>query len=365
MKALAEAVATKPAPTTHNVDDFEDDNGDDQHFHMACLEEIDRYRRIDEWIPSYHNILSTTALDCKQILAKAGIVDVRASDFLQYTPDGNSEYLRLNAFANLMDIGITKKDPVFRWFLFVLGTDPSTYVREHMIALFGKTLGAIAIGENSEAAVAKASQYDNLIIEQDSSTEERKAELARKQTVHGALSALKTELGANDVLKKELWNAIKSPTLSLQQMWELLEICDLLYLPKSEMVISLKYPRYWQCKKVGKGKVLFSRTDRVRTNLAPKRQLPPPIATTFQPPPTKREHSGTNMLPPNPQRKLFKPPKKPMVQTAKSSSSVESVPQSPGAGVGAEGEGGEEQKIKLTFSPLKAGGSGGSGAGSP
>lgn len=255
MSALADALSSKPAPISSSFEenmDLEDDDGDDIRFHNICLDEIDRYRHLDEWIPSYHNILSTTALDCKRQLIKAGATPFNLVDFLQYTRDGTSDILRLNAFGNLMELDMFKNDAILRWFLFVLGTDPSPYVRENMLRLLGKTLGTIAIGENSNAAAATATQSDGLIIEQDSSTEGRQADLARKQTVIGALQALKEEIGSNEVLKKGLWGAISSPAISLRELAELLELCELLYAPESSMIVVLKYPRYWKCTKVGK-----------------------------------------------------------------------------------------------------------------
>ena len=356
MKALAEALAARPPPAERAFDDFEDD-GDNEIFHNACLDEIDRYRRIDEWIPSYNNILSTTALDCKRILAKAGIIDTRSADFLQYTPDGTSDYLRLNAFGNLMTLGTIKNDAILRWFLFVLGTDPSPYVRENMLRIFERTLGATAIGEHLETAKAQVAQQDGLVIEQESSTEARQADLARKQTIQGALNALRDELSANTVLKTELWSAITSPALSLQQMGDLLDLCELLYTPVTSMVVVLKYPRYWTCKKVGKGKVLFSHSHRIRTTLLPKRQMPlqPQIP---QHPTLSRENTiAANTMQP-PLKLKFAVPKKPTLQSAPSTSSVESAPTSLEGSVGGEAP---KPRLKLSFSKLKAGG----GQGSP
>ena len=358
MRALAEALAVRPSPTVRAFDDFEDD-GDNENFHNACLDEIDRYRRIDEWIPSYHNILSTTALDCKRILAKAGIINIRPADFLQYTPDGTSEYLRLKAFENLMTLGMVKNDAILRWFLFVLGTDPSSYVREHMVHILGRTLGATAIGEHLEVAKAQESQEDGLVIEQESSTEARQADLARKQTVLGALNALKDELSSNLVLKTEIWNAITSPTLSLQQMGDLLDICDLLYTPETSMVVALKYPRYWTCKKIGKGKVLFSPSSRIRTTPMPKRpKLLPPSQPAPQPS-IKRENSIPAHAMGPPLKLKFGGPKRPALQKTPSASSVDSAPASREGSVGGEPS---KPKLKLSFSKLK--GLGG-GQGSP
>lgn len=327
MTGLAEALASKPPFPASDLDDFEDSGEDNQSFLNACLEEIDRHRRIDEWIPSYHNIISTTALDCQRILAKAGIIQISPADFLQYTSDGTSEYLRLSAFSNIMALGLAKNQAILRWFLFVLGTDPSPHIRENMLRIFGKTLGALAVGEHLEAAKEQAAQQDGLVIEQESTTEARQADLARKQTIEGAVNALRAEVSPNPVLKKELWKAIESPTLSLRQLGELLDICSWLYEPDPKMIVVLRYPRYWEYKNLGKGKLLFTRTARIRTTI-PKRQ-----SVTAPPQPSiKREESNTNngMQPP-PLKITFKTKKPLLPSTAPASSvtSVESVPPSP------------------------------------
>lgn len=350
MRGLAEALASKPPFPAHDLDDFEEGSGDNQSFLDACLEEIDRHRRIDEWIPSYHNILSTTALDCKRVLAKAGITQIFPADFLQYTTDSTSEYLRLSAFSNVMPLGLAKNDAILRWFLFILGTDPSPHVRENMLRILGKTLGSLAVGEHLEVAKEQAAQLDSLVIEQESTTEARQADLARKQTVEGALNALRNEVSTNLVLKKELWKAIESPALSLRQLGELLDVCDWLYEPDPKIIVVLKYPRYWEYKNLGKGKLLFTRTSRVRTTI-PKRK---PIAAAPQPF-IKRENGIPNNGMQPPLKLSFKPKKPPLQSTASASSvtSVESVPPSPVV----EGENAKPKlKIKLKV---------GSGVGKP
>lgn len=231
---------------------MEDDGGDDIIFHNQCLDMIDRYRRMDELVPSYHNILSRTALNSKFQLIKAGATPLNAIDFLQYTSDGTCDILRVNAFTNMMELGMIKDSLILRWFLCVLSTDPSPYIRENMLQIFGKALGFIAIGETSPAVSVEIAQPDGLIIEQDASTEARKADLARKQTVAGALIALKAEVGNNAVLQEQLWGAMASPILTLRELGQLLDICEMLYTPESSMVVVLKYPRYWKCTKIGK-----------------------------------------------------------------------------------------------------------------
>ena len=373
MKALAHAMSSTPISSLNEVDDFEDGlPADDIQFHNGCLEELDRYRRIDEWIPSHLNVVSISALECKLMLAKAGVIKVDANDFLQYTSDGTSDYLRLSAFASLMDLGFATNHAVLQWFLFILGIDPSPFMREQMLRIFGRTLGAIAIGEASEAS-AMMQPADGLIVEIEASTESRKADLLRKQTVTGALQALKQELESNPTLQKGLWSAITSPKISLQQMWQLLEICDRLYVPQTSMIVALKLPRYWKCTKTGKGKVVFSRTERIRTKPLPKRSIKLKInaaaaaataatsGSSDQRPAIRRNNSsgsgGLMGAPPPPQRTLLKPPKPPPPQSLSGASSMDNGLESPIQG---EGEKKKTMKLKLKFGSF--GGTGGAGS---
>lgn len=324
MEGLAEAMASKP-PLDRDMDGdftFAENDGDDLRFRQSCLEELDRYRRTDEWLPSFHNILSRTALKCTRLLSTAGVIHANPSALIQYTRDGTADELRLTAFDNLFEMGLANNNAVLRWFLFAMGSDPSPYFRCHAFCLFGKILGNFAIGQKSDDSSTQ--QQDGLIIEQEeSSTNARKADLARRTTVAGALAALKAEVQDNETFKSGIWTALSSPILSFHEIKDLLDICALLYEPNSSMVVKLKYPRYWQCKKVGKGQLRFSHTDRIRTTPTPTRVIappPPPLLlshtsssrSTVPSPGIKREDSSPSaaMLPP--QRKLiFKPPRRP------------------------------------------------------
>ena len=320
MGALSEAVASKPPPSRDMYTfDMSDDDGDDLRFHNACLEEIDRYRRMDEWIPSYHNVLSTNAISCQRHLAQANVIPINSCMLLHYTRDGTSDFLRLSAFSNLLELGLLKRDPILRWFFFILSTDPSPYVRAQLFHLLGKALGIIAIGDNPTPSGPQATEHDGLIIEQESSTTARQADLRRRQTVLGALEALKSEIGNHLALQLALWDAVTSPTISLHELGALLEICSLLYDPKYSLPISLAYPRYWSCTKIGRGRLRFT-PGRVRTEIRPKRQIGAPLRgvtpAAVRSPQIKRESSGGSVgagdgaMPP-PTRTLLKPPKRP------------------------------------------------------
>ena len=354
MKALAESMASVPPPSSDLFDPSDPD--DNFRFHDLCLEEIDRYRRLDEWIPTYHNVLSTTALECNTILAQAGSVPKQLPLFLQYTQEGGYDDLRVVAFASLMELGAFKNDHVLKWFLFVLGTDSSPYMRFHMFRLFGKVLGTIAIGEDSDTAeVDRVPQEGNLVV-QESSTEARQADLARKQTVSGATTALKAELSGRQSLEAPLWDAVCSQTLTIREVAELLTVCGLLYEPVTSCIVKLKMPRYWRATNMGpfppskpNGKprylVKFTQTKRVRLTPIPKRQPVP------QAPLPKRE--GSVLVAPMPIKKMsLKPPKKPPA------SPVPPVPSAP------IGEGRPTIKLKLKL-PGTGGMPGAGGAQTP
>jgi len=354
MTSLAESISAAK-PLSENIFELGNANEDNVTFYESCIEEIDRHRRIDEWIPSYHNTLSATALDCKRRLMKTGGIPIKATDFLLYTQDGCYSDLRLTAFRCLMDLGLHRDDPILRWYLFVLGTDPSPYIRENMIHVFGKTLGSIAIGESSsKAADAAAMDNTGLIIEQESSTEARQADLARKQTIPGALAALKSELSDNSTLKSALWEAIESPTISLRQLGELLETCSLLYDTNSRMAVVLKLPRYWRC--INNGRTInpitakpshiltFQRTNKVRTKPLPKMQLPSAIPAPMASPALKRSSSSSSTATGHQSLKIsLKPPKKPRTPGVPASNAM--AP--PGPGTPTDGSGRPKLTLKL------------------
>ncbi len=206
MAALAESLVSPSQHGSYSLG-FDDEEMEGELFQRQALEEIDRYRRMDEWISSYQNIYSTTALDCRQRLAKAKVIPTEVTDYVRYSRDGTYGPLRIKSFSCLVHLGLLKNDAILLYFLFVLRSDPSPYIRDRMFHLFGKALALFAFGERE--ADAPEPEQDGLIIEQESSTNTRQAELARTQTVPGALIALKEELAEKEILQDALWQAVK------------------------------------------------------------------------------------------------------------------------------------------------------------
>jgi len=283
MSCLADTLTAPNEQRYRN--DFEDDD-EEEIFVKDAINEIERYRRIDEWIASYQNVFSVTALDCLLRLCKSKTIQAKLADFLQYTRTGNSDMLRLKGFACLAELGTLKIDAVMHYFLFNLSTDSSPYIRNEIYRRLGKGLALIAMGEHQ--AQSQRQIVGDLIIEQEGlATENRQADIARRQTIPGALAALKGELGGREGLKQALWAAVTSPYISVHEISDLLELCSFLYEPETSLVVTLKYPRYYRVQHVGHGVLRFSRTDRYRTKPLPPLQIPPPTPVATAPPSTK------------------------------------------------------------------------------
>jgi len=270
------------------IDSYDDDIERDK-FRKDAINEIERYRRIDEWISSFQNIYSITALDCLLKLGQGKVMQPVLQEFLQYTRVGNGDNLRLKAFECLVELGMLRNNFVFKYLVFSLAVDQSAYFRSKAYHILGRGLARIAMGEKK--AEPNIQSMDGLVIEQEGSTDARQTELARRQTVSGAIDGLKEDLGKISPLKDVIWTAVSSPTLNLAEINNFLELCGYLYEEEDKLEISLKYPRYWQAKHVGKAVVAFSRTNKVRTKKAkswvPRKELPAAAVPPPPPPITK------------------------------------------------------------------------------
>ena len=230
--------------------DKEAERQQEQRLDKDCIVEIDRYRRMDEWTSSFQNIYSRTALRCQQRLMQAGRLDLDILQIVQYTRAGTFDLLRLDAFNVLVDLDIFQSPELLTWFIYTMSSDTSTWLRRNLHYLFGRALAPVAFGERANKI--QSAQQDGLIIEQDSSTDVRQAILARKQTMPGALNALKKDLSGNAALKEALWAACNSPSIGIIELCDFLDLCRVLYDPVDHKIVTLKLPRYWKVEHLGK-----------------------------------------------------------------------------------------------------------------
>ena len=102
------------------------------------------------------------------------------------------------------------------------------------------------------------------------------------------------------MLETALWNAVNYSEITLDDLTTLLDFCRMLYTPKDEMKLTLLYPRYWKMDNLGKGKLKFTLTNKVRTKEIvkwepPKQAMPQPSLQSRPSNPglkLKLKHSG-------------------------------------------------------------------------
>lgn len=254
MQSLCNALLGKVEKSQINDLDFdmerELENQAEEQIEKDSIAEIDRYRRMDEWSSSFQNIYSRTALRCQLKFMQAKLIELDIMQFLQYTRAGTYDLLRLDAFECLLDLDVFRSPELLRWLIYTMSADPSPWLRWQLHRLFGRALAPVAFGEGQRSE--PQAQQGGLIIEQESSTEVRQADLARRQTITGALDALKNEISANITLKESLWAACNSAVISVLEISEFLDLCKVLYDSIHSKIVALKYPRYWGVQHLGK-----------------------------------------------------------------------------------------------------------------
>jgi transcription initiation factor TFIID subunit 2 len=250
-----------------------------------AIAEFDRYRRMDEWSSSFQNLYARAALQCQLQLMQAHVQEVDLMRFVPYTRSGTYDLLRVQAFECLVDLDIAQNHDLFRWLIFTMTSDSSAFVRHHCQRLFGRALAQVAFGRPSQAEPV---QTGGLIIEQESSTEVRQADLARRQTVPGAIEALKREMSGESSLREYMWAACNSTAIGVHELSELMDVCSILFDPVTTKIARLKYPRFWKVQHMGHGQLRFYKSNQVRTSLGPSKDG------------TKRKREEQGMQPPAP-----------------------------------------------------------------
>ncbi|EED16147.1 transcription initiation factor TFIID subunit TSM1/127kD, putative [Talaromyces stipitatus ATCC 10500] len=294
VNALEGRIAETPSQDDMEFDmDKELERQAEDKLEQDVIAEIDRYRRMDEWSSSFQNIYSRTALHCQLQLTKARIMDLDLIHFLQYTRAGTFDMLRIDAFECLVELDIFKTPELLRWFIFNMSSDSSAWVRQQLHCLFGRALATVAFG--TDQTVTESTQSEGVIIEQESTTDVRRANLARKQTMSGALEALKQELAQNTTLKEALWAASNSSCVGTLEISNYADLCRVLYDAKTSVPVRLKYPRYWKCQRIEGGLMRFYKSNRYRVSLGPAKDA---NGTTVAGAKRKREETG--MPPPGP-----------------------------------------------------------------
>lgn len=286
---MAEAVDTEP-----------------EEFRDLALEEIERYRRRDEYTPSFQNCFTVAALDALCCLMKAKVIPTDPLTFVQYLQDKTCDVVRIKACDSLVELGLLDKPEFLRFFFSLISTDPSPFVRDQLFKTLCRGLASIAIGERPDASKQELQPVKeglDLVIEQENPImEERQKAKARKEDLHAALAALKEQTGDDEDLQEAIWRALDSPVLTVTERINLLEICSLLVDDDPSLTVKFKYPEVWHIGQVDKVRdkrysLKFKKRFRTKSRGIYSTPAPPP-----PPPPPRPEPKRTITL------NLNKPP---------------------------------------------------------
>lgn len=310
--SLLKALAVSLIPASNDEDkpyiltlkDDDDADVEFKHFIEKTIEEIDRFRRMDEWTGSYQNIWTTTALECKKILMKERVIPTAPLEYLQYLQDDNIDLVRITAFECLVELGMLSRPSILKFLLAAMSTDNSAFVRDRLFKIFCEGIASIALGEQAvkeKEAAPVVEDESGLIIEQaEAITDARKEKAARKEDIHKALKALKEDLQGNVVLQQAMWKAFQSHVIGLDEKRRILDLCEAMFEPEDSLLVTVKYPSYWTCTRIPtpkpavvipgekpKKKCLTQFTQHYRTE--PKKKptpalpvLPPPLPVPVQ-----------------------------------------------------------------------------------
>ncbi|KAF2403964.1 hypothetical protein EJ06DRAFT_527544 [Trichodelitschia bisporula] len=240
-------------------------------FLKAAMNEIDRYRRIDEWIPSYQNRYTTTALRALAKLIEAKVAPIPRAVFMPYVALGNSDVVRLEAFSCLVGLGFFTRNLFRNYLIFSYFSEPSPYMRSQLWKIIERALGMLALDRGSGA---KESNPDaDLVIVGDEAETAQEA-LTKVASIQGAKDMLCKKLVDNSALKDSIREALGSPVIGMDEFKDILYLCQLLYKPRNKLAVKLKLPRYLKAEHLGQAKLRFTRTDKFRTTPLPALSLP-------------------------------------------------------------------------------------------
>lgn len=263
---LLEALTTSIIPDKHEgdkdllsmLDSYDEEDLEFKKFIVKTLELIEKYRRQDEWVNSYQNIWTTTALNCTMRLMKARVIPVRPKEFVTYLLDENLDVVRIKAYECLVELGQLTRPSILKMFIMHWSTDRSPFVRDKLFKILCRGMAAIALGENQiSQAVVPAAEIDDsgLVVEQgDAEIQQRKLDAVRKEDITHALKALKEELKGNTdfhtQLQMALWKAVESPFLGFKEKFQVLDLCSAMFEPEDSLLVTFNYPKFWTASRV-------------------------------------------------------------------------------------------------------------------
>ena len=268
-------------------------------FVANVITEINRLQKLDEWIPSYHNVVSVTCLTQKIRLALHGHLDLSFEDLLYFTVEKFPIQIRVEAFRGLFVLGGLKNRHILNYFLKACLLDVrSAAYRELLISALIDSICVAAVSGTpstlddpefkpfeklSESKTGASTALANMIIVEDGSHNEmdEKRDVFARATVSGAIDILRRDYSIGKGLKRTIWELLHTSLLSIREKRNLFLICQILYKEIDLFVVKIPIPnvplneltKKIVTKNLGNGKVVFKRQGRFKIQLASQKLL--------------------------------------------------------------------------------------------
>lgn len=278
LETLASSIINKNAVPVANI--LGHKSLDD--FNKTVVSELDRQQKLDEWVPSYHGIISVMCVQQKVRLALYGLAELPLQELLLLTSHSNSD-ICLQAFEGLLILGGLKNAHIMAYFMHVCLLKRDYTFQCCMVDILIKAIKFAAIhGTGSALDDGEFNTLDKLVDTKDSviiseSSHTRRDTIARK-TLKGTIQLLRRDYGVGKGLKRVMWELLHTSLLSIYCKRQLFSICQVLYKEINSFIVDIPIPsvamneltRKIVAKNLGDGQILVHREGRFKIQLNPR-----------------------------------------------------------------------------------------------
>ncbi|CAH6719009.1 transcription initiation factor TFIID subunit 2 [[Candida] jaroonii] len=289
IESLTDSIISKEATPVNNVkinpeDEIEDDEDSEHEFNKLVVSEIERQQKLDEWVPSYHHIISTTCLKQRVRLAFFGITDLPLEELIFLSSNKYHPNIRLQAFKGLLILGGLKNVSIMKYYLKTcLFTFENHSFRSKLIEILVEAIKIAAIqGTCSTLDDEEFKTLEKLLdirpVDGDIISIGGRRDLLARTSFKGTIQLLRRNFGIGKGLQYVMWELLHSSLLSLYNRRLLFTISQILYKEIDSLIVDLPIPsvetkdltKKIVLKYLGDGKIVIKRQGRFKIQLHPK-----------------------------------------------------------------------------------------------
>ncbi|KZT52907.1 hypothetical protein CALCODRAFT_501745 [Calocera cornea HHB12733] len=199
---------------------------DDAQILEEAVQEVDRYRLRDQYVPTQHNVVTLAALEFKLMLMLSGMIPTDGNFFLEYTREENFTPVRLAAFDALLVMKWYIRPALIRYFFSVIQSDSSRTVRRHVARAMVESIGILyQVGE-----LGTVHKKEPVLVEEDSAQKKNK-----KSSEAGAMArALRRELHKSSTFRECILPGMQNTAADQEVRWCIIQLAEFFYKPHDE-----------------------------------------------------------------------------------------------------------------------------------